>query len=231
MSKSYLWMLVLASPAFSVLLGVMVPIDEDKMSWELLLSIMGAIHSMLFLPILSGLFTALLCRYEHHNGGWKQLLSLPVSRSAVYVSKFLMVAGLLLAVQLSFLICLLGLGWLREAGTSVPWGLLLPRMFGGWLATLPLAALQLLVSQSWSSFAAPLAINVSLTIPNILVANSTTYAPYYPWVQPLLAMSPYAADEGFGAFNLPLESLMVVVLGSFVLFFAAGLLSFQRKAV
>jgi len=228
LSGSRLWLLVLASPAFAVLLGV-VP-QEEGISWEILLSVMGTVHALLFLPVLSGLFTALLCRYEHHDGGWKQLLSLPVSRGAVYVSKFVMAAGLLAAVQLIFLLCLLVTGWLRHAG-AVPWEMVLPQVIGGWLATLPLAALQLAVSQAWSSFAAPLALNVSFTLPNILIVNSATYGPYYPWAQPMIAMSPYGTDKGFGAFNLPLESLMIVVLGSFILFFTAGLISFRRKAV
>jgi lantibiotic transport system permease protein len=230
LSKSYVWVLVLASPAFAVVVGKLAS-PEGEMEWEFLLSVMGLMHSLLFLPILAGLFSALLCRYEHHDGGWKQLLSLPVTRVSVYVAKFVMAAGLLAAVQLLFLLCLLGMGWLRGAEGTVPWELVLPRVIGGWLATLPLAALQLTVSQAWSSFAAPLALNVTFTVPNILVANSATYGPYYPWVQPLIAMSPYGTEEVFGAFNLPLESLLIVVLGSFAVFFTAGLISFRRKAV
>lgn len=231
LSKRYVWLLTLVSPVFAILIGMLASTEGEKMSWDFLLSVMGAMHSMLFLPLLSGLFTAMLCRYEHYSGGWKQLLALPVSRSSVYLSKFIVAAVLLAAVQVLFLLCLLGVGWWREAGGPLPWELLLPRIIGGWLATLPLAALQLAVSQAWSSFAAPLALNVSFTLPNILIANSATYGPYYPWVQPMIAMSPFGSDESFGAFNLPLESLMIVVLGSFVLFFAAGMISFQRKAV
>ncbi|WP_379128099.1 ABC transporter permease [Paenibacillus sp. sgz500958] len=229
LSKSHLWLLVLASPAFAVLIGALAK-EPEGFTWEGLLSLMGMLHALLLLPILSGLFVALLCRYEHQNGGWKQLLSLPVTRGTVYLSKFVLAAGLLAAVQLVFLLCLLGMGWIRDAG-PVPWELLFTRVLGGWIAVLPLAALQLAVSQGWSSFAAPLALNVSFTLPNILIANSATYGPYYPWVQPIIAMSPYSSGDAFGAFNLPLESLMVVVLGSFIIFFTAGLLFFRRKAV
>jgi hypothetical protein len=37
--------------------------------------------------------------------------------------------------------------------------------------------------------------------------------------------------ESFGAFNVPAETLFLVILGSFVLFLAGGLIYFQRKAV
>ncbi|WP_025688145.1 ABC transporter permease, partial [Paenibacillus zanthoxyli] len=158
------------------------------------------------------------------------LLALPVSRTSVYLAKFAVAALLLAATQAVFMAAVIGTGLFRDIGTPVPWELLLRSISTSWVACLPLAALQLAVSQAWSSFAAPLALNVSFTLPNILIANSATYGPYYPWVQPLLAMIPQGQAD-HGAFNLPLESLLIVVLGSFVVFLAAGLLSFRRKAV
>jgi hypothetical protein len=230
MSKSYVWLLVIGSPLLSLVPGLLENNQGEKITWELLLNVMSIMHAMLFLPVLSGIFAALVCRYEHHDGGWKMLLSLPVTRLSVYLSKYVMIIGLLAAVQLTFLIMVLGMGLFRGLPDPIPWSLLLSAVFGGWIACLPLAALQLAISQSWSSFGAPLALNVSLTIPNMLIASSLTYGPYYPWVQPMLAMMPYG-DDRFGAFNLPLESLMTVVGGSLIVFFAAGLFVFYRKAV
>lgn len=230
MSKSYVWLLVIGSPILALLPGALADKQGEKMSWELLLNVMSMMHAMLFLPVLSGIFAALICRYEHHDGGWKMLLSLPVTRLSVYLSKYVMIIGLLAAVQLTFLVMVLGMGLFQDVPGSIPWSLLLSSVFGGLVACLPLAALQLAISQGWSSFGAPLALNVSLTIPNMLIANSLTYGPYYPWVQPMLAMMPYG-DDTFGAFNLPLDTLMMVVGGSFIVFFATGLLSFYRKAV
>ncbi|UQZ34508.1 hypothetical protein C2I18_13870 [Paenibacillus sp. PK3_47] len=231
MSKSYVWVLMAGSPAIALLLGALADMqEEEQVTWQVLLSVMSMAHAMLFLPILSGIFAALVCRAEHSDGGWKALLSLPVTRSSVYLAKYTLIMGMLAAVQLLFLAALLGIGFLREAEGPVPWPLILSSVFGGWFACLPLAALQLGVSQGWASFGAPLAVNVSLTLPNILIANSATYGPYYPWVQPLLAMSPFG-EEQFGAFNLPMETLMLVVLGSLLLFLSAGLISFWRKPV
>lgn len=232
MSRSSVWLLIIISPAVAVLIGALANMEEmgEKVTWEVLLSVMSMVHAMLFLPVLTGIFAALICRCEHSDGGWKMLLALPVTRHAVYLAKFVMITGLLALVQLLFLAALLGVGWVRGIEGVVPWQVVLPSLFGGWVACLPLAALQLAVSQGWSSFGAPLALNVSLTIPNMLIANSSTYGPYYPWVQPLLAMGSIG-EERFGAFNLPIESLMVVVFGSLLLFLGAGLISFWRKAV
>lgn len=231
MSRSYTWLLLIISPVVALLIGVVADAQPDgRITWQVMLSALSMMHAMLFLPVLSGIFAALICRSEHADGGWKQLLSLPVTRSSVYFAKLTMIMGLLAAVQLLFLLAVLGMGWYRGAEGSVPWQLLLSSLFGGWFACMPLAALQLAVSQGWSSFGAPLALNVSLTLPNMLIANSATYGPYYPWVQPLLAMSPFTEDK-FGAFNLPLESLMLLVSGSLLLFLSGGLILFWRKAV
>ncbi len=232
MSRSNVWLLILVSPAVALLVGALADVQQDgeAMTWQLLLNVMSLVHALLFLPVLSGIFAALICRAEHSDGGWKMLLSLPVTRNSVYLAKFTVIMVLLASVQLVFLAALLGMGIYRGAEGAVPWALFFSSLAGGWFACLPLAALQLGVSQGWSSFGAPLAVNVSLTIPNMLIANSSTYGPYYPWVQPLLAMSPLG-DDKFGAFNLPGETLMLVVSGSLLLFLTAGLLSFRHKAV
>lgn len=230
LSKSKLWPQIFLCAVLVMLLGILNGKPVELAPWEYLISIMIILHAMLLLPILTGIFSAMVCRYEHSGGGWKQLLVLPVSRGAVYFAKFSVVAMLLAVVQLLFMGAVLGAGLIHKVDAPIPWEMLLRCLLGGWVACLPLAALQLGVSTAWSSFAAPLALNVVFTIPNMLVANSQTYAPYYPWTQPFLAMMP-AGQADFGAFNLPFESLMTVVVGGFLLFFLAGFVYFQRKEV
>ncbi|MNM87570.1 ABC-2 family transporter protein [compost metagenome] len=232
MARSRVWLVLLASPALSALIGVLVDLPDglDASAWPLLISGMSMLHGLLFLPIMSGLFPSFLCRYEHTGGGWKQLLVLPVSRSAVYMAKFTVVLGLLAISQVLFLAALLIVAQVQGISGPVPWGMIATSLLGGLIACLPLVALQMGVSLVWTSFAAPLAVNVSLTIPNLLIINSSKIGPYYPWAQPLLAMMPRGQAD-YGAFNLPYESLFITVLGSFLLFLVAGLLYFRRKAV
>lgn len=230
MSKSWIWVVLLASPILSIPIGALTQIPEGGNPWSIILGSMVVLHALLFLPILSGLLPAFLCRYEHTGGGWKQLLVLPVSRGAVYLGKFVMAALLLAFSQLMFLGAILLAGWIQHFTAPIPWGLLLTNLFSGWVACLPLIALQLAVSLGWASFAAPLAVNVSLTIPSMLIINSAKFGPFYPWAQPVLAMMPME-ERNFGAFNLPMESLMITVVGSFLLFFAAGWMYFRRKEI
>jgi len=228
-----IWLLIGVSPLLAALTGWINSMEsggKDQSAWLIALAIMSALHAMLFLPLLTGIFSALVCRYEHASGGWKQLLSLPVSRSQVYMTKFIVIMMLIGLVQLLFLVLLLLIGTLLGFGNPIPWPHLLISAAGGWIACLPLAALQLAVSTAWASFAAPLAVNVIFTIPNMLIANSAEYGPYYPWVQPMLAMIP-SGEMTFGAFNVSATTLFGIIGGSFLVFFVGGWTYFARKTI
>ncbi|MCC3376525.1 ABC transporter permease [Cohnella sp. REN36] len=228
--RSVVWLLSGVSPIIALAIGTFGYRPKGGFPWEEMLSLLSALHAMLFLPLLAGVYAALLCRYEHAAGGWKQMLAMPVSRTQVYFAKFVILMLLLAVTQALLLIVLLIIGATHGIGSPIPWGTLFASFAGGWLACLPLAALQLFVSVAFQSFAAPLAVNVILTIPNVLVVNSERFGPYYPWAQPMLAMLP-RTDYGFGAFHLSMETLAAVVLGSFCVFFAAGWAYFTNKPV
>ena len=231
--KSSIWMLIFVSPILSLLIGFAelseMP-DIGQQQWTATLGVMTISHAILFLPLLTGIFSSFICRYEHAGGGWKQLLSLPVSRKNVYLAKFLIVSFLIAFTQILFVLGLFLIGWIKGYPADIPWGTISTSVIGGWVACLPLIALQMFVSVAWSSFAAPLAVNVIFTIPNMLIVQSEKFGPYYPWSQPFLMMMPDLA-ESFGALNVSMETLFIVILGSFVLFIGAGLGYFMRKEI
>ncbi|MET3656240.1 ABC transporter permease [Sporosarcina psychrophila] len=231
--KSSIWMLIFVSPILSLLLGLSelseIP-DFKQHQWTATLGMMTISHAILFLPLLTGIFSSFVCRYEHVGGGWKQLLSLPVSRKNVYLVKILIVSLLIAATQILFIMGLFLIGWIKGFPDDIPWGTISTSVIGGWIACLPLIALQMFVSVAWSSFAAPLAVNVIFTIPNMLIVNSERFAPYYPWAQPFEMMMSNSA-ESFGALNVSPITLFTVILGSFVLFLGTGFVYFLRKEV
>lgn len=227
LKKSPIWLLVFVSPALSSLVGL---VESEINNWLITLGTMAFLHAMLFLPLLTGMFAAFVCRYEHIGGGWKMVLAMPVTRTSVYMVKFLLVLGLLALTQLLFMGGLLLVGEIKGYSGEIPWEMILKSIWGGWIACMPLAALQMFVSVAWSSFAAPMAVNVMFTLPNILVANSEKYGPYYPWAQPLLAMIP-ASNDSFRAFLVSAETFFFIIIGSFFLFFVSGYVYFQRKEI
>lgn len=227
MGKSPIWLLILVSPLLALLLGITATPGGN---WAVLMNAMLSLHGLLLFPMLTGVFASFVCRFEHAGGGWKQLLVLPLTRTGVYSAKLTVVMVLLALTQCLMLGSIVLGGMFHGFTQPVPWGLLAGHLLLGLFAALPLAALQMFVSLVWSSFAAPLALNFGLTVPNILIVNSATYGPYYPWAQPMLLMMP-TGSGGFGAYNVPLGTLIAVVGGSAVLFLLIGLLYFRRKEI
>ncbi|MFB9761002.1 ABC transporter permease [Ectobacillus funiculus] len=228
--KTRILSLLFISPVFAGVVGFATSDLLSGSKWLASLLAMSVTHSLLLLPLIIGVLASFICRYEHLHGGWKQLLSLPVRREHVYLAKFIMIAVLIAVNQLLFGISWILVGAVKGFTDPIPLEALWKSLAGGWISTLPLAALLLFVSMAWSSFAAPLALNVVFTLPNILVANSKQYAPYYPWVQPFLTMLP-KGDGPWGGFFTSFESLIFAICGSLLLFFAAGLLYIRQKAI
>lgn len=81
-----------------------------------------------------------------------------------------------------------------------------------------------------SSFGASLTVNVILTLPNLFVANSERFGPWYPWAQPMYGMLGVTGKASWGLM-LTTQNFLVVIISSFLLFVAAGLLYFQRKHI
>ncbi|MBM7585189.1 hypothetical protein JOC86_001731 [Bacillus pakistanensis] len=229
--KSKILPVLLLGPLIAGISGAGKSVYEEGNQWLGPLFMMIIVHAQIFLPLLTGVLVAFICRYEHQNGGWKQLFALPVTRGQVFTVKFAIVAILIAVVQLLFLLGLYIIGMMK--GFNDPFPLLIWKsILGGWIACLPLIALQLWVSLAWSSFAAPLALNVIFTLPNILVANSATYGPWYPWAQPLLTMiAPLTQGDVANNLNFPIETLVFVISTSFLVFAFSGFIYFQRKTV
>lgn len=229
--RSVVWLLAVMSPLLAGVAGYASVRIDGVEDWQRLFTVMSLLHALLFLPLLTGIYAAFLCRYEHTGGGWKLMLSLPVRRTQVYAVKLTVIMLLLAVTQLLFLLAVVLVGLTMGFPDALPWRELLHSGARGYAACLSLAALQLFVSVFFQSFAAPLAVNVIFTLPNLLVANSSTYGPYYPWAQPLLAMIPKDSSDAGIAFLIPMQTLFMVVGLSFLGFFAAGWMYFRRKAV
>jgi lantibiotic transport system permease protein len=230
--KSTIIYILLAGPLVGLLIGLIgnTSIFPDEVNqWTGTLLMMNLTYALLFLPLITGVLAATVCRYEHQAGGWKQLLSLPVTRGKVFVSKYMLLMVLILAIQMLYLGSLLVVGLIHGYTDAFPMEIVWKSIIGGWVATLPLVALQLWMSLLFKSFAASFAVNVIFTLPTILAINSERFGPYYPWAQPVFMMN--VGGDTSSTFFIPWEQLLIVVGGSFLVFFIGGFIYFQRKAV
>ncbi|MBD7943267.1 ABC transporter permease [Psychrobacillus sp. Sa2BUA9] len=229
---SKIMFIIFTVPIIGIFLGLTSRFSNEDMEineWYLSLLSMNLSYALLFLPLITGVLASAICRYEHQAGGWKQLLALPVTRGRVFTAKYLLLMLLVLVVQILFFAALYIVGMVKGFTDPFPMGIVWKCLVGGWVATLPLVALQLWMSILFKSFAAPFAVNVILTLPTILVVNSERLGSFYPWAQPFLMM--YIGGETGDTFFVPWDQLLTVVGGSFILFFVGGYLYFQRKAI
>jgi len=229
--SSFVWALFVG-PMIAFAAGVAASSIEETAGvneWVMPLFAMNLIYALLFLPLITGVYAGLICRYEHQAGGWKQLLAMPITRGQLFVAKYTIIMLLILVMQLVYLVAVYGVGVVKGFAEPFPLDIVWRCILGGWIATFPLVALQLWLSIMWKSFAAPFAVNVVFTLPSIMVINSEQLGPYYPWAQPFSMMFIGGSQED--VFFVPWEQLLTVVGGSFVLFFLVGYVYFQRKAV
>lgn len=229
--KSGIISIILVGPLIALFIGltfnlkIVAEVDE----WYLSLLSINLTYGLLFLPLISGVLASMICRYEHQAGGWKQLLALPVTRGKVFIAKYVLLMLLVLVIQLLYLCVIYTVGKVKGFTDPFPLDIVWKSILGGWVATFPLVALQLWMSILFKSFAAPFAVNVIFTLPAILAVNSERVGPYYPWAQPFSMM--YIGGNTGDLFFVPWDQLLLVVGGSFVLFFLGGYFYFQRKAV
>jgi len=230
--KTKAWTYLFVSP---ILIAIILFVGDQampsgRMKWAMADALIANVHGLLFYPLIGGLVTSFICRYEHEAGGWKQLLSLPVTRTSVYGAKLITAAAFMGILQVLVFVVLLGVGMLKDYPNAIPLKMIAGNMLGGWVAVLPILAFMLAVSMALSSFGASLTVNVILTLPNLFVANSERFGPWYPWAQPMYGMLGVTGKASWGLM-LTTQNFLVVIISSFLLFVAAGLLYFQRKHI
>lgn len=160
----------------------------------------AVLWGLLMLPLFVTLETALVAQWEHRNGQWKHLFSLPVPRWALYAAKqvagtvliglsIAALFGLIVASGWGLRLLLPGLGF--EA--AVPWreyaryGLTM--FLSAWL----IIAVQTWVAQRWSSFAVSSGVGIALTIAGAVVIQSD-WASLYPYTLPVIAANGFASE-------------------------------------
>ncbi|MGG3572510.1 ABC transporter permease [Bacillus gobiensis] len=226
--KSKILLLIWLGPMIALMVGLSGSNEMGTSPWHEALMYISMVYGLLFLPLFTGILAGSICRYEHQNNSWKQMLTLPVTRSTVFWSKYVLV----LFVVAFLHIMVFAVFWIAgtAAGYTEPFPVetIAKSMIGSLIAVFPIAALLLWVGIAWTSFAAPFALNVIFTLPSMLVANSETYGPIYPWTQPFLMMMPVNEGE---VFYVPMAKLSLVIGGSLIVFLAGGLMYMKKKAI
>ena len=108
LKNSFIWYVLLALPLISVLIGsgnFYLNQGILKKEWYSLWTQVSLFYGEFFFPILIAIFCAYICRLEHMNHNWNNVMTLPVNLKNIFLSK-LTVVSMLTAIT-SFLCCLL----------------------------------------------------------------------------------------------------------------------------
>ncbi|MBW7459918.1 ABC transporter permease [Paenibacillus sepulcri] len=219
-----IWLLAIVGPAgliamqavnFGLRYDYLTKQHADDLWGGLLNNILAFVPVSLFMGIT--LICSLTANIEHGMSSWKQLLALPISRTAVFAAKF---AVVLLVLSLSCALLAIGtliLGVLLGFGYDFPVGALLKLCFFPFIASFPALALFLWMTLTFRNQALPVSIGLLMAVASLFSMYFTEWAPI-SW--PLLG------------YTGPHRLLFVgagLALG-FVLLFA-GSLHFERKDV
>ena len=103
------------------------------------------VHDFTPLALVLGIviLTSLMASIENETNAWKQLMSLPVSKYSVYLSKFTVLSFFLLAASFLLMVFTLLYGIFLDLGPDIPYADLARYSFYPFFASLPVLALQL----------------------------------------------------------------------------------------
>lgn len=150
------------------------------------------IWAIFMMPLLITLETALLNGIEHSDKQWKHLFALPVPRSSIYLSKFIVSSGLIFTstMVLALLTVIVGVvavslkPELAAITGPVPYFTIAKQATLVWLAGWLITAIQTWISMRWASFAIALGAGIGGTF-FALFAASASLGKYYPWLLPM----------------------------------------------
>lgn len=188
--------------------------------WTLYAQGAFGVWAIFMLPLFITLETALVNGIEHGSRGWTHLFTLPVPRWTLYAAKLLAALALMLGATLVLalgtaatgkLLALLrpGLGFAAPA----PWQALLRMGTLSSAAALLILAIHMWISSRWASMTLALGAGVAGTF-FALFATDRRLATFYPWLQPVRAVSRPPAEAHAAVLLGVVGGVLVAVLGA-----------------
>ena len=157
---SHIGIILLILPILSVLIGsANFYMNQSVLTkeWYSLWSQVGLFYGEFFFPILIAICCAYMWRLEHRNKNWNMIMTAPVSRISIFLSKLTVVGILMIGVQIFFFILYFLGGKLVGITSQFPREIFL-WLCCGWITALTIGALQLALSMCIRSFAVPIGI-------------------------------------------------------------------------
>lgn len=235
--------MVLIAPALVVLMAFVIglraddPVNGNMDPWTRLNGSGLALWSLMMLPLLVTLQSALTGFTEHANSMWKYLFTLPYSRAHFLLAKFTVNALLLALAQIAFIALTLLAGYLLALvkpamGYSlvIPWRETLLAGIFTYLSSLLIIAIHTWVSLRFRSIVVSLGTGIAAVVASMIIISSK-YSRFFPWTIPGLVSLTVTGKTGLENTVEPMSWAITYCLVLAVLtaaFLAAASLEFSR---
>ncbi|MGO1042509.1 ABC transporter permease [Clostridioides difficile] len=166
LKNSFIWYILLALPLISVLIGTgNFYLNQGilKKEWYSLWTQVSLFYGEFFFPILIAIFCAYVCRLEHMNHNWNNIMTLPINLKNIFLSKLIVISILTAITQIVFVIFYIVAGNMIGFSQSVP-NELTGWIVKGWIISISIASIQLYLSIKIRSFATPIGISLCLSL-------------------------------------------------------------------
>lgn len=198
--------------------------------WTIFLANAWNVVSFIFIPFFVVLLCTLVMGIEHKSNTWKHLFTLPVSKSAVYLGKLLIIISLVIACYVLFI------GFLLVSGSVL--GLIKPKLgflahtpdlppvlktaFKSFVSTLGILGIHYWLSIRLKNMILPIGIGLVGIVTATILINFWKNIIYYPYAFTIISTSPMFKPDGF------LAASEWYSLGYFVVFGVLGYFDFRR---
>ena len=222
--RSLALLMLFVTPMSVVLLSTMMFIHSDgkqvaEVGWGIFWIGNFSLWGVFMLPLYIMLITVLLNQIEHKEGGWRFMLSLPVSRVEFFLAKlllsfiYLLVANLLLVIMIAGVTGSLTLTGYTGEGLPSP-QIPLNFIFNATLAGLGILSIQQLLSWRFKNFIVPMATGVIGTF-SVLQMASSKYWFLNPWSYTLVATNSSDVNRSDSGVLLSLVVFATVLVFSY----------------
>lgn len=161
LKRSPVWLAFLIMPVVPAFLGTlnyMGNIEVLQSEWYSLWTQHTLFTDYFFLPVMIGVYCAYIMRLEHNHNNWNKVLTMPQSRTAVFLSKFITASFMVFISELWIGILFIISGF-AVGMTNPPYVQIAVWCLFGTLGGMVIAAIQLMLSLFIKSFALPVGIS------------------------------------------------------------------------
>lgn len=173
MRRAPVWAAFAALPAVSALIGsanYVANLGLLTPGWENLWTQHTLFICYFFLPALIGAGASYLWRLEHTGSNWNELMVAPVPARDVFVAKLAVLALLDLVAFAAMTAFFVASGLVLRVPGAFPVAMLAGQVALGWLGSLAICGIQLVVSMLVRSFAAPVGVGLGGGILGIMAS-------------------------------------------------------------